>query len=182
MNKAFGPHQNIQIGNTDVSITNPVPCKSPSGNPSDTITRTADTALYAANDVISTSGGEIMEFAIGLGSGAKFIIYSAIMRTNDAGVIAGMLTYRLHLYTTAPTAIADNAAYAVITADVAKYLGYITLKALEDAGDFIFKYTSEINAVMALSGTSIFAQLQTIGTFTPASGTITTIELCIGEL
>ena len=155
-----------------------------SGNPSATITRPADTDAYAAGDGISTSAGANLTFATGLRAGAKLVIYSASIRSDDAAVIAGATTYKLHLFNAAPTAIADNAAHAVVTADAAKYLGYITLSAMEDAGDFISKRTDEINAVMSLAaaGTSIYGQLETVAGFTPASAKVYTIELVLGAL
>ena len=154
------------------------------GNPSGTITRPANTTAYAAGDGISTAAGANLTFATGLTAGSKFAIYSARIRSDDAAAIAGATTYKLHLFNAAPTAIADNAAHAVVTADAAKYLGYITLSAMEDVGDFINKRTDEINAVMSLAaaGTSIYGQLQTVGAFTPASGTVYTIELVLGAL
>ena len=154
------------------------------GNPSATITRPANTTAYAAGDGISTEAGANLTLATGLTAGSKFAIYSASIRSTDAAVIGGATTYLLHLFNAVPTAIADNAAHAVVTADAAKYLGYITLSAMEDVGDFINKRTDEINAVMSLAaaGTSIYGQLQTVGAFTPASGTVYTIELVLGAL
>jgi len=35
---------------------------------------------------------------------------------------------------------------------------------------------------LAAAGTSIYGQLQTVGGFTPASGTVYTIELVLGAL
>ena len=154
------------------------------GNPSGTITRPADTTAYAAGDGISTSGGANVTFATGLTAGSKFAIYSASIRSDDAAVIGGATTYKLHLFNATPTVIADNSAHAVVTADAAKYLGYITLLVMEDAGDFITKRTDGINAVMSLASgaTSIYGQLETVGGFTPASGTVYTIELALGAL
>ena len=154
------------------------------GSASATITRPANTTAYAAADGISTEAGANLTFATELAAGSKFAIYSASIRSTNAAIISGATTYKLHLFNAAPTAIADNAAHAVVTADVAKYLGYITLSAMEDAGDFISKRTDAINAVMSLAaaGTSIYGQLQTVGGFTPASGTVYTIELVLGAL
>ena len=176
--------RNVKVTKPSGGLPGAIYVISEASNPSDSITRPANTTAYTANDVISIVAGENLEFATGFPAGSKFAIFSAIMRSDDAAVISGMTTYRLHLYNAAPTAIADNAAHAVITADAAKYLGYITLSAMEDAGDYVVKRTDGINAVFSLAtaGTSIFGQLQTIGAFTPASATVYTIELVLGAL
>jgi hypothetical protein len=192
MNAISGKDSDNNIRNIEVSQTGEIYVAtkgtssfvSAAGNPSASVTRPADTTAYAANDVISTAAGANITFTTGMPTGSKLAIYSAIMRTTDAGVIAGMTSYRLHLYSSAPTAIADNAAHALVTADAAKYLGYITLSALEDRGDLLFKRSDGINAVMSLAtgSATLYGQLQTVGAFTPTSGTVYTIELVMGAI
>lgn len=176
----------IDVGDVTVNNLNttPVITRSAVGSPSDSLARPNDTTAYVANDAMSTAGGENLEFATGLENGAKLLIYSAQILGTDSAVPSGMTTFRLHLFNAAPTAIADNAAWALASADAAKYLGYITLSAPEDMGDVIFKRTDGINAAIACAAASatIYGQLQTLGAFTPVAEKIYTIQLCLGVI
>src|SRR5665647_2754272 len=142
-----------------------------------TITLAGDTAIHGALDVVSTAAGQVMTFSsLGtagdmiciLGSRVKYAINA--LPTAHAG-------YRLHLYNAAPTAIADNAAFNVIAADAAKYLGYITLSLLVDCGDNCIAIDNNMNFTCKLAGTALYGQLQCIGAETPAVSAVYTILL-----
>jgi hypothetical protein len=84
-----------------------------------------------------------------------------------------MGAFRLHLYTATPTAIADNAAFDLVSGEVANYAGYIDLPAPQDLGSTLFTQTDYCGTAVKLASasTSLFAELETRGGYTPASGT-----------
>jgi len=142
-----------------------------------TITMAHDTAIHGALDVVSTAAGEIMAFAaLGtagdmiciLGSRVKYAINA--LPTAHAG-------YRLHLYNAAPTAIADNAAFNVIAADAAKYVGYLNISTMVDVGDNCIAFDNNMNHTVKLVGTALYGQLQCIAAETPTIDAVYTILL-----
>lgn len=144
---------------------------------SDTITRPADTTAYAAGDVVSTTAGEILDFASVGAAGDLIVILGSRLRVDVAAVPAGCVGYRLHLYNAAPAAIADNAAYDLPETDRAKYLGYITLSTPIDNGATLWSQDDGTNFTCKLAGTGLFGILQTIGAYTPSSAAVKTVIL-----
>jgi len=144
-----------------------------------TITRPADTTPYTANDAMGdTNGSAILAFAgLAKSGGGEVMITSIEMQMDISGVISGMSTYYLHLYNAAPAAIADNAAWDFATADRGKYLGRIPLFGLVDLGGTLFADNDKINKQIKLPGTTLYAVLQTVGGFTPASGAVTKVTI-----
>lgn len=141
-------------------------------------TRPTNTTAYTAGDVIGinaagSAGSAIHTFAL-VGPAASSIIVTGADLTIDLTAIpSGMTTFRLHLYTSSPTAILDNAAYDLVTADQAKHVGFIDLGAPADIGSTLFVGVTNINQqiTLAAASTSLFGILVTVGGYTPASGT-----------
>ncbi len=156
-----------------------------SGNVSSvTITRPANTTAYAAGDVVgqadtgtaANAGTGILEFT-NIGEGMVAIL-CAQLRVDLTAVTSGMANMRLHLYSEAPAAVLDNAAWDLSAAgDRSKYLGYIDIGTPADVGSTLFVRADGLNMATLLVGTSIFGVLQTIGAYTPASGTVYTVTL-----
>jgi hypothetical protein len=147
-------------------------------------TRTADTTAYAAGDVIginaSGSAGSAIHTFTSVGpAGTPIVITGADLTIGLTAVPAGMSSFRLHLYTASPTAILDNAAFDLVTADRGSHLGFIDLGTLVDYGSTL--YTSALNVnlqtKLADSVTSLFGELVTVGGYTPASGTAFQVRL-----
>lgn len=148
-----------------------------------TTTRPADTTAYAADDVVGETGGVNLTFnGVGPTEGGKVLIDRATLRIDVASVPAGMTQFRLHLYNAAPTAIADNAAFSVISGDRAKYLGFVSIPTPIDLGATLFSGTEELSfpvrqqVVVPLGGV-LYGVLQTVGAFTPSSADVSTITL-----
>jgi hypothetical protein len=144
------------------------------------LTRTADTEDYTANDVLGAATGSTaaLEFTA-MGPDARRIMLTSAELEVDAGaLISGEGNYRLHLYNvTPPSALGDNVAFDLPSGDRASYLGYLDLGTPIDLGTTLYIQTDGINKQIKLSGTSIFAYLVTIGAFTPASATVRKITL-----
>jgi hypothetical protein len=152
-----------------------------------TVTRPADTTAYAAKDVISTAVGAVIEFTgMARAVGGTGTIVKARLMTNQSTNVA---SYRLHLFHTSPTAIADNAQYAMLDANKDKRIGMIDFPAAATEGT-----GSDAAASMRPSSdgsypppnlwyktagadTKLYGILETISAFTPASGQTFFIEL-----
>ena len=143
-----------------------------SSSPAVLFTRPADTTAYVAADVVgsaSTANHEATSAGI---SGNLMQILSASLIVNLTSVPTGMTTFRLHIWDSAPTAIADNAAFSVATADRAKYCGFIDLAAIQAiGGGFCWTQGDYIGRPLRLSSTSFWFNLVTNEGFTPASET-----------
>jgi len=140
-----------------------------------TLTRTADTNAYTANDVIGAATGSTaaLEFTSMGPSGGRVIITSIAIQINETAVPSGMTGMRLHLYNvTPPSALGDNVAWDLPAGDRASYLGFIDFGTPVDLGSTLYIATDGVNKQVKLAGTSIFAYLTTIGAHTPASATI----------
>ncbi len=149
-----------------------------------TKTRPNDTKLYAANDVIaeSTSVPTVWTFAnIAPSAGGDIVITAVEFEVDTSAVPAGMTQFRLHLYSTSPTAIADNAAFNLPSGDRAKYLGFVEIPTPRDLGDTLYVGTEEgyywiRKQVRAASGT-LYGILETVGSYQPTASVVKKITL-----
>jgi hypothetical protein len=145
-----------------------------------TLTRTADTNVYAANDVLGAATGSTaaLTFANMGPSGADVTITSASLEIDASALIAGETSYRLYLYNvTPPSAMGDNDAFDLASGDRAAFLGYVDLGTPVDLGSTLYVQTDNINTQVRLSGTNIFAYLVTNGTYTPTSARVYKVTL-----
>jgi len=156
------------------------------------VTRPSNTTAYTAGDVLgiadagtpANAGSAILEFASIGAAGSNIMLTNAQMAINVAGLPAGMTTFRLHLYSAAPTAILDNAAWDLVAGDRAAYLGYVDIEKIVDVGSTLFVQTDKLaNATLpkqvklADAATSLYGLLVTNGGFTPTSGAVKKITL-----
>jgi hypothetical protein len=153
------------------------------------ITRPSNTTAYTAGDAIgiadsatpANAGSAILEFQSMGPAGEHILITVAQLRIHLASVTSGMTSFRLHLYNAAPDAILDNAAWDLSSAgDRSKYLGFIDLGTPSDLGSSLFaEFAFPVNKQVKLAAgtTSIWGVLQTVGGYTPASGTVYVPEL-----
>lgn len=170
----------------DVNATNAMPVTQASGNTTTvTITRTADTNAYAANDVIGAATGSsaCVEFT-GMGlSGGDTMITGAELMVEASALISGETNYRLYLYSvTAPSALGDNAAFDLPSGDRNSFLGFIELGTPVDLGSTLFVQVEGINKHIKLAGTSIFAYLVTTTAYTPTSARVYRVTLHTVEI
>lgn len=154
------------------------------------ITRPSNTTQYTAGDVIGVAdggtpanAGSAIHALSAIGpSGGFVLIQSAALIFSDAAVISGMAAFRVHLYSASPTAILDNAAFDLVSGDRVSYVGYIDLPAPIDLGSSLYAQADSIGRLvkLAAASTSLFVQIETRGTYTPASGS--TIELRLSTM
>jgi len=137
-----------------------------------TFSRPADTTAYAALDVVGAStGSAINQFLNTCAPGQETYIISAELVIGGTTVITGMAGFRLHLYSSSPTAIADNAPFDLVSADRARYLTYLEFETPVDLGSTLFARCVFPGGQIKPESPSLWGILQTVGAFTPESGT-----------
>jgi len=143
------------------------------------INRPDNVTTYGAGDVVGNTSS-IISFGY-IAKGIKKIL-GARHLYGEATVPAGMAAFNLHLYSSSPTNIADNAAYALASADAANYLGMVvlTLVVVKGAtGAACFSQDDEVNMTIDSPGGSLYGLLETVGGYTPVAETVHTITLDI---
>ena len=149
--------------------------------------RPSNTTGYTAGDVIGVAdsgtpanAGSAIHTLNSIGpAGGYVLLQSAELFIGNASVPGGMSGFRLHLYTSSPTAILDNAAFDLVSGEVANYVGFVDLPAVQDLGSILYTQADYSGRLIKLASasTSMFAELQTIGAYTPASGTVYTLRV-----
>lgn len=145
-----------------------------------TLTRTADTNAYTANDVVGAATGATaaLTFASMGPSGGEIMITSVALEIDAAALIGSEAIYTLHLYSiTPPSALGDNAAFDLPSGDRASYLGAISLGTPVDLGATLYIASDSVNKQVKLAGTSLFGYLVTAAAYTPASARVYVITL-----
>jgi len=148
-------------------------------------TRPLDAAQYAIGDVVSNStvATTPMDFAdAGRTTGGSGYITGARLSTDKKSITP---RFRVHLFNANnPTLAVDNAVYKEVYADHAKRTGYFDLPAMTTATDTAnsdlsrsFDFTLRVPYVTAAGDQSIFAVLETLDVFIPASGEKFTLSL-----
>ena len=142
-----------------------------------TFTRPSNTTAYAVNDAIGdTSGSAILTFSDLCRAGGGDVLITSIEVEVDVAT-SPIGTTTLRLYNAAPTAIADNAAWDLVSDDRGKYLGSIKLATPTDEGSTLFSNNDGINKHILMTGTSLYCILTTDTAFTPASATVKRITI-----
>jgi hypothetical protein len=162
-----------------VSIS-PVVISSNASSVSKSHTRPNDSDPYGIGDVVGTNPATNIEFENVVAiSGSHAIIMGASLEVDVASIPAGMSSFRLHLYDSAPTAILDNAVFDLPSGDRSKYLGYIEISTPVDLGATLWSQIDNVNMKRKLASTSIFGMLETRGAYTPTASCVKKVTLHI---
>ena len=148
-----------------------------------TITRPSNATAYTAGDVVGDTGGSAIISLTAAGPTAGFVIIQSVSLVfSDSAVPSGMGAFRLHLYSASPTAIADNAAFDLVSGDRASYLGFVDLAAPQDLGSTIYTQVDYPGRLvkLAAASTTLFAEIETRNAYTPVSAS--TVELRVSTL
>ena len=149
-----------------------------------TITRPSNTTAYTAGDVVGDTGGSAIISLTGAGPTAGFVIIQSISLVfSDSVVPAGMGAFRVHLYSASPTAIADNAVFGLASGERATYMGFIDLPTPADLGSSLYTQTDYPGRLikLAAASTTLFAELETRGAYTPVSASTVSIRVNLLE-
>ena len=149
----------------------------------DTITFGAGAGAHNAGEVMSTDTGEILEFDTGLATGASGIILSSLLTLNQAP-FANQAGYTLHLFTAAPTIIADDAAWVLVAAELATYIGSIDISVMKTGtnASYALDIGHNLDFTLASGSTKLYGQLVCKGTDTTVNTKIMTVNLGIAAL
>ena len=95
---------------------------------------------------------------------------------------SGMAAFRLHFYSASPTAIADNAVFDLVSGERANYVGFVDLATPVDFGSSLYTQTDYPGRLIKLAAgsTTLYAELETKGAYTPASAS--TIDVRVATL
>lgn len=148
-----------------------------------TITRPSNTTAYTAGDVVGdTSGSAIITLSSIGPSGGYVLIQSVSLVFSDSSVPSGMGAFRLHLYQTSPTAIADNAAFDLVSGERSGYMGYVDIPAPTDFGSSLYTQSDYPGRLVKLTSasTTLYAELETRGAYTPVSAS--TVDVRVATL
>ena len=148
-----------------------------------TITRPSNTTAYTAGDVVGDTSGSAIITLSNIGpSGGYVLVQSVSLIFSDSAVISGMGNYRLHFYSASPTAIADNAVFDLVSGERANYMGFVDLATPVDFGSSLYTQTDYPGRLIKLAAgsTTLYAELETKGAYTPASAS--TIDVRVATL
>jgi len=137
-----------------------------------TITRPADTTAYTAGDVV----GGAFKLAGMPGGNYDLLITSVALAVHITAIPSGMTSFRQHLYSQAPSVIADNAPWDLPAADRAIYLGYIDLGSPADVGSTLYVQADQVNKHIRSGDDGVWGYLVTNGGYTPSSAAVATVE------
>lgn len=149
------------------------------------VPRPNDTTAYTALDVLggATTPGSLIEFAnVAPPGGGPMVLLYAGLRIDANALPSGLGQTKLHLYSTAPAAIADNAAYTLAAGDRDKYLGSIALGTPTLLGDTLYAEEDMARKEVMAASSSIWAIAQTIGAWTPTANLNLVWELRAAEV
>ena len=148
-----------------------------------TVTRPSNTTAYTAGDVVGDTNGSAIITLSSIGpSGGYVLVQSVALIFSDTAVISGMAAFRLHFYSASPTAIADNAAFDLVSGERANYMGFVDLAAPVDFGSSLYTQTDYPGRLIKLAtgSSTLYCELETKGAYTPASAS--TIDVRVATL
>ena len=148
-----------------------------------TITRPSNTTAYTAGDVVGDTGGSAIVSLTSAGPSAGFVIIQSVSLVFSDSAVGGMGAFRLHLYSASPTAIADNAAFDLLSGERATYMGFIDLPTPSDFGSSLYTQTDYPGRLIKLgaASTTLFAELETRGAYTPVSASTVSVRVDLLE-
>jgi hypothetical protein len=155
-------------GAAGASFANRVPVLGPTGCRA-TASFTPAAAAYSAADTMDVAKEFAFTFSDGtaIPAGSLIRVLSAVLRIDTTALQASEAGYQLQAYSvTPPSALADNAAFTLSSADLPSHQGVIGIGTPVDLGAALFVRTLDINIDVQLTTSSMWAYLQTIAGFT----------------
>jgi hypothetical protein len=145
-------------------------------------TRPNDSTPYAANDVVGN--GAVVTFT-NVGDSANGSGYVTNVRLVKSTATITNAVFRLWLYATAPTPIADNAQFTLLWANRAARLGYVDLACTTEGtgSDSASAFVTNVNLKFMCAGGSrnLFGVLEAKQAYTPGASESFYIELTVDQ-
>lgn len=147
-----------------------------------TFTRPSNTTAYTAGDVIGAAdgttpanAGSAVHLLQGVTQSDRFVMLQEVqLLMYRSDVPSGMSGFRLHFYDATPAAILDNEAFNLVSADRTRWRGSVDIPTPTDLGDTIASQLTYCGLLLPVAAgtTNLFVQLQALGGWAPASGTV----------
>lgn len=153
-------------------------------NPVVSFARPGNASGYTAGDVVGGASSAIHELTNAGPSGGAVLVQSIDMSIGVNAVPSGMAAFRVHFYNASPSGITDNAAFNLLAGERSAYCGYADLATPQDLGDTLWSQSDYIGRMIKLASgqTSVWAEIETRGAYTPASGTVYELRVGMVEL
>ena len=147
-------------------------------------TRPANASGYTAGDVVGGASSAVHELTNAGPIGGTVLVQSVDMSIGVNAVPAGMAAFRVHFYNASPSGTTDNAAFNLLAGERSAYCGYADLATPQDLGDTLWAQSDYIGRMIKLASgqTSVWAEIETRGAYTPASGTVYKLQVGMVEL
>jgi hypothetical protein len=148
--------------------------------------RPANTTQYAANELVANHGTAGSVVVPAIANAARFPGGNGSVKAvtlSKSGVVLTDAKFRVHLFTLAPTVSnGDNGAFAVTNGMAKAPLGHVDfdLETLGTAlGDGLMQRIEDLDFQFdtVAPGHSIYALVETLDTYTPASAEVFTVEV-----
>ncbi len=131
------------------------------------VPRPNDTTAYTAADIV---GGVIRFPAMGPANGGEVMLTSWMFEIGETALVSTEAGYTLHLYNRAPpSALADNAPFALGASDLPFWLGSISLGTPAVVGSFVMTQGDSVNRQVTMTGPDLFGYLVTVAGYTPVA-------------
>ena len=146
--------------------------------------RPGNASAYTAGDVVGGASSAVHELTNAGPAGGAVLVQSVDMSIGNSAVPAGMAGFRVHFYNAAPSGTTDNAAFNLLAGERSSYCGYADLATPQDFGDTLWSQSDYIGRMIKLASgqTSVWAEIETRGAYTPASGTAYELQVGMVEL
>jgi hypothetical protein len=134
--------------------------------------RPGDTTPYSIGDVVSSAGSSYVTFSGLTTPGEDVYITNAAIAIQSSTVPAGMGSFKVHFYSSAPSGLTDNGAFSLSASSIDSYQGYTEISSPVALGDYIYRANETVNLQPALASgsSSLYVIIQTNNGWTPASG------------
>lgn len=145
-----------------------------------TFKRPADVTAYASGDLVanSTTAGSVVPITVARAAAAGLVGVIKRIRLFKSAASAANATFRVHLFTVAPTVTSGDNAAIVIATGAAGYIGQFDIASMQTMTDGAAGF---IAADVAFYGENIYALLEARGAYTPASAETFTLSLEVAQ-
>lgn len=142
------------------------------------VTRGTSVVAYAAHGIVSSLAGVVLDWDMARVAGGAGRILSGLIRYND---INAVFRGRLHLYTVAPAAIADQSPMTILYSSTTKKVGFIDFPALGTGGAGSDAAEAQWSGFLPFAceagDTKVYGLVETLDVFTPVASKKLLIKL-----
>lgn len=151
-----------------------------------TFTRPADTTAYTTGDAVTNSTSAPVPITLAdaarVAAGGGKIINARLVKSSTGAAASG---FRAYIYVATLTPPNDNAAFAIAIAQKATRVGYVDMTTVVTGSNCVEFYGTPVYTngmpYSLPAGTSLFAVLSSLGSYTPASAEVFDLYLYVEQ-